>query len=270
MKKKIHIGLLLIPTLVATLLIAACEIEREEGMGTNSLFRASLAKKSNIQTKPLLYPCNTKYTPKAAAGMARAAKGILSPIYAPLAEHIVRKFQLAEKEGIGIDVGSGPGTLIVELCKRTRMHWINADINPHFFPGFLKHAAGAGLSGRVSAIFADVHALPFRDNYADIIVSRGSLRFWENKHLAFSEIYRVLKPGGVTFIGHGFSDNLSVNVVHRIRAAREGKLLKCNVAEMESEIDKIMKSLEIEKYRIHIPKSPDSGISYGIWIEIHK
>ena len=217
-----------------------------------------------------LYPYDAKYTPEDVAEMIKGAAGILSPVYSPLAEHIVKKFQLAEKEGIGIDVGSGPGTLIIELCKRTRMHWINVDINPHFFPGFLKLAKEAELSGRVSAIFADVHTLPFRDNYADIIVSRGSVRFWENKRLAFSEIYRVLKPGGVTFIGHGFSDNLPVDIVRRIRAARKGKLLKCNVAEMESEMGKIMRSLEIERYRIHIPKSPDSGINYGIWIEIHK
>ena len=270
MKRKIYIKLLLILSLVAILLICACEMESEESIATNRSLKANLAKKPLIETKPLLYPCNAKYTSTKAAKMARAAKGILSNVYAPLAELIVRKFQLAEKEGIGIDVGSGPGTLIVELCKRTRMHWINADINPHFFPEFLKRATEAGLVGRVSAIFADVHALPFRDNYADIIVSRGSVRFWENKRLAFSEIYRVLKPGGVTFIGHGFSDNLPMDIARRIRAAREGELLKCNVAEMESEIDKIMRALEIETYRIHIPQSPDNSMNYGIWIEIQK
>lgn len=270
MKKKRLTYLLSISFLVVMLPVAGCQTGGQKSAGMDSLSGVGLAEKPITQSKPLLCPCNAKHTPKDAAGMVKAARGILSSVYAPLAEHVVRKFQLAEKEGIGIDVGSGPGTLIIELCKRTRMHWINTDINPHFFPGFLKLANEAGLSGRVSAIFADVQALPFRDNYADIIVSRGSVRFWKNKRLAFSEIYRVLKPGGIAFMGHGFSDNLPVDIIRRIRAVRKGKLLKCNVAEMESEMGKIMRSLGIEKYRIHIPKSPDSGINYGIWIEIHK
>ena len=68
--------------------------------------------------------------------MARAGRGLLAPVYQPLAKQIVKDFDLAKKGGVGIDLGSGPGTLIVELCKLTQMHWINADINPNFFAGF--------------------------------------------------------------------------------------------------------------------------------------
>lgn len=207
--------------------------------------------------------------------MVKTAEELLVPVYAPLAEQIVTEFDLAEKEGIGIDVGSGPGTLIIELCKRTRLHWINADINPHFFPAFLKAAEEAGLGGRVSAVFADAQALPFRDNYADVVVSRGTLQFWEDKRLAFSEIYRVLKPGGVAFIGRGFSDNLPVDVARKIRAIQKERknkeVVTYSVAETASEIRRIMEQLKIDDFRIRIPAPPGSeGVKYGIWIEIHK
>jgi ubiquinone/menaquinone biosynthesis C-methylase UbiE len=46
--------------------------------------------------------------------------------------------------------------------------------------------------------------MPFPDNFADLIVSRGSVFFWEDKVGAFEEIYRVLKPNGRTYIGGGF------------------------------------------------------------------
>ena len=225
--------------------------------------------------EPLLYPCSEKHTAEDATRMIKAASGRLAPVYAPLAEQIVSEFQLAEKEGIGIDVGSGPGTLVIELCKRTRLHWINADINPHFFAHFLRSSEAEGLNGRVSAIFADVQALPFRDNYAEVIVSRGSLHFWKNKRLAFSEIYRVLKPGGVAFIGRGFPDALPVETARKIRAAQskrgERSVLDYSVPETEAEIRAVMKALEIEDYRIRTPKPPASdGINYGIWVEIHK
>jgi len=99
---------------------------------------------------------------------------LLAPVYAPLAEQIVRDYHLADKKGVGIDLGSGPGVLIIELCKRTtNLHWINADINPRFFPGFLQTAREAGSDNRVSAIYADAQALPFHDHFADVIVTRS-------------------------------------------------------------------------------------------------
>ena len=148
-----------------------------------------------------LSPETEKYTKKDALGMLKASQTILRPVYGPLAEQIVTEFELDKKTGIGIDVGSGPGTLIIELCKRTQLHWVNADINPHFFPYFYKEAGKNDFGHRVSAIFADAHALPFRDNYADFIVSRGSFPFWQDKKKAFSEIYRILKPGAIAYIG---------------------------------------------------------------------
>ncbi len=203
-------------------------------------------------------------------GMVRTSRGTLAPVYAPLAEHLVSSFHLADKEGIGIDLGSGPGTLILELCERTGLHWINADINPDFFCHFFQRARELGLGGRVSAMLADAHALPFRDDYADVIVSRGSFHFWQDKTQGFREIYRVLKPGAVAYIGRGFSENLPVETATAIRA-KQGKKMKYDPAKTAEELRQIMDALEIEKFEIHRPSPPGSeNINYGVWIEFHK
>jgi ubiquinone/menaquinone biosynthesis C-methylase UbiE len=202
--------------------------------------------------------------------MIRASQGTLAPVYAPLAEQIATDFCLHEKEGIGIDLGSGPGTLILELCKRTRMHWINADINPHFFPHFYNQAQQRGFGHRVSTVFADACALPFRDNYADIVVSRGSFPFWQDKTRAFSEIYRVLKPGAVAYIGRGFSRNLPVATAKKIRG-KQGRKMKYDLDKAAEELRQIMKTLQIKEWEIHRPSPPGSeNVNYGLWIEFHK
>jgi len=220
--------------------------------------------------KSLSSPLEEKYTKQSALNMIRTSRKTLAPVYAPLAEQIVSDFDLSEKDGIGIDLGSGPGTLIIELCRRTRMHWINADINPNFFPNFYRQAEENGFGHRVSAIFADAHNLPFRDNYANIIVSRGSYHFWEDKVQAFGEIYRVLKPGAVAYIGRGFSRNLPVETAKKIRA-KQGKKMKYNVGKKANELYNIMKTLGIKDYRIDIPKPPGSeNVNYGIWVEFRK
>ena len=203
-----------------------------------------------------------------ALSMIRACKGRLAPVYAPLAEQIASDFDLEGREGIGIDLGSGPGTLIIELCGRTQLHWINADINPHFFPHFFKQAVQRGFGGRVSAVFADACQLPFRNNYADIIVSRGSFQFWQDQTQAFSEIYRVLKPGGAAYIGRGFSRTLPVKTARKIRA---GGRLKYDVEKTADDLRHIMDLLNITDYKIHRPKPPGAeDVNYGVWVEFHK
>ncbi len=205
-----------------------------------------------------------------AKGMIRASRGRLAPVYAPLAEFIVGEFDLAGCDGVGIDVGSGPGTLIIELAKRTKHHWVNADIDPNAFTFFHETAGKNGLTGRVSSIRADVHELPFRDGYADVIVSRGSYHFWKDKVKAFNEIYRVLKPGGVAFIGRGFSPNLPVETAREIRAG-QGKSMEYSFAEESEELTRIMREVGVARYKIHNPsEAHGNAVNYGIWVELHK
>ena len=101
----------------------------------------------------------------------RTANTVLAPVYAPLAQQIVDDYSLADKQGIGIDLGSGPGNLVIELSRRTgKMKWINADINPHFFLPFLKTADEAGL--RRGDVIVEVN----RERVGDLASYRKALR----------------------------------------------------------------------------------------------
>jgi SAM-dependent methyltransferase len=224
----------------------------------------------SFSRKSLQLPSSGNFNEEKAIAVIRGSRGVLAPVYGPLAEQIVADFNLEEKTGIGIDLGSGPGTLIIELCKRTQMHWINADINPHFFPSFYQQAEQYGFGHRVSAVLADAHSLPFRDDYADIVVSRGSFHFWKDKVRAFGEIYRVLKPGAVAYIGRGFSQNLPVETAKKVRAKQRGKM-KYDVEKAAAELRNIMNELGIKDYHIHRPQPPgNEEVNYGIWVEFHK
>lgn len=210
------------------------------------------------------------HTGENVSGVLRVSRKTLAPVYAPLAEQLVSELNLREKEGIGIDIGSGPGSLIIELCESTKLHWINADINPDFFPHFFELTSNRGFEGRVSAMYADVHALPFHDDYADVIVSRGSFPFWDDKTQGFREIYRVLKPGAVAYIGRGFSENLPVDTARAIRA-KQGKMMKYDRAEAAEELRQIMDTLKIKNFTIHAPAPAGSeDVNYGLWVEFHK
>jgi len=105
------------------------------------------------------------------------------------------------RDGICIDVGCGPGNLDVELAKRSNFTIIGLDIDPDMKPLFEKRAREAGLQKRLSFVVGDAQKMPFTDNYADAIVSRGTLVFIPNIAKCLKEVRRVLKPTGVAFLG---------------------------------------------------------------------
>jgi SAM-dependent methyltransferase len=195
---------------------------------------------------------------------------VLAPVYAPLAEQIVRDFALANREGLGLDIGGGPGTLAVELAKRSRLYWVDVDIDRKHLTSLTERAKAAGVADRVAFLGADVQALPFRDGVADVIVSRGSYPFWADKKQGFAEIWRVLKPGGVAYIGRGFPRDLPLDVARSIRQ-QQGDKIKYDRSEHVTLLRRIMAELNIRDYQLHQPNAPgDNSVNYGIWIELHK
>lgn len=105
------------------------------------------------------------------------------------------------RQGICIDIGCGTGNLDVELAKRSRFTIIGLDIDPDMKPLFERRIREAALQERVRFVVGDAQQLPFEDDYADVIVSRGTLTFIPDIGKCLREVDRVLKPTGVAFLG---------------------------------------------------------------------
>jgi ubiquinone/menaquinone biosynthesis C-methylase UbiE len=105
------------------------------------------------------------------------------------------------RRGICIDIGCGTGNLDVELAKRSDFTIIGLDIDPDMKPLFEKRIREAALQDRARFVVGDAQQLPFEDDYADVIVSRGTLTFIPDIGKCLREVDRVLKPTGVAFLG---------------------------------------------------------------------
>jgi SAM-dependent methyltransferase len=215
-------------------------------------------------------PQYQKFTEEDASGFNNTAKTVLAPAYPYLAEDIADRFEIRDKRGIGIDIGGGPGSLVLELCKQTSaFFWINVDINPFYNRFLFEDARENQVTHRIGNVFADAHHLPFRDNYADVIVSRGSLQFWKDRDRAFSEICRVLKPGGRAMIGRGFTGNMPLEVAKQVRM-KQGGGPKYSPGDTAIELTGIMKDLGISDYKILRPRTDQDQVNYGVWVVFSK
>ena len=95
-----------------------------------------------------------------------------------------------------LEVGCGPGYLWNNNVDRIPAHW-KVTLSD-FSPGMVR-AAREGLS-RIDATFnfvvCDVQAIPYRDRKFDAVIANHMLYHVPDRRKAFSEIRRVLKPGG--------------------------------------------------------------------------
>lgn len=134
--------------------------------------------------------------------MDRIAKTAFAPVYPVIAEQILDRCGISR--GRCLDVGSGPGSLGIALARASDLAVTLLDSSPEMLAVAEGNIREAGLSGRFSLLRGDVHAIPLPAGSVDLVVSRGSVFFWEDLARAFSEIYRVLAPGGKTYVGGGF------------------------------------------------------------------
>ncbi len=149
------------------------------------------------------------------------------------------------RKGICIDIGCGTGNLDVEIAKRSQFTITGLDIDPDMKPLFDKRVREAGLQDRIHFIAGDAQKLPFKDNYADVIVSRGTLTFIPDIGKCLKEVDRVLKPTGVAFLGGRYlytphEDRITTEKLRRIVAATG--LVGAKVVDMRGQWVKIVGS----------------------------
>ncbi|NLC59140.1 MAG: class I SAM-dependent methyltransferase [Armatimonadetes bacterium] len=192
------------------------------------------------------------------------ATGMFAPVYPALAQQLVQDYGLSD--GVYVDVGGAEGSLAMELAKRTRATVYVVDLDPAAVRLCNLLADEAKLTGRVRAIEGDAQNLPLRDGFADLVVSRNSLFQWPDKIAGIKEAYRILKPGGVAYLGGGFSRLLSADDTARLVAwsekkrANEGDLVK-----MPADLVDQLRHAGIERARVI-----EDPTEFDWWLELRK
>ncbi|MDD8025169.1 MAG: class I SAM-dependent methyltransferase, partial [Acidobacteriota bacterium] len=188
------------------------------------------------------------------------------PIYPYLAQQMKQDYGITS--GIAVDAGCGPAYWAIALAKTTDLQVRALDIDPEALAIADRNIAAAGLRDRVKTVLGDIHKIPLPDDYADLVVSRGSLPFWTDKVQAFREIKRILKPGGVAFIGGGLGSLMPSSERTRIRDIMEKEQIGAP-KELEVNFEKLSQILRQAGIPI-FKLTTDEGCICGGWVEFRK
>jgi ubiquinone/menaquinone biosynthesis C-methylase UbiE len=107
------------------------------------------------------------------------------------------------RSGIWMDLGSGSGGIGIVLAREIHGVVILVDPNSEVLSEGLSMATASGLHDKVVAVVGSAENIPLPDCSVDVVVSRGSIFFWENAADGIREVHRVLRPRGKAMIGGG-------------------------------------------------------------------
>jgi len=96
-----------------------------------------------------------------------------------------------------LDIATGTGDLAINLTKTSASKIVGLDISDGMLSVGRKKIDKLNLNHQIEMVLADSEKIPFEDASFDAITVAFGVRNFENLETGLSEIYRVLKPGGI-------------------------------------------------------------------------
>ncbi len=186
------------------------------------------------------------------------------------------------RPGVWLDVGSGPGGLGLALAAHSPESVIVLlDPNREALEKALAATSGEGLQARLVTIIGSAEEMPLPDACVDLVVSRGSIFFWQDRAQGIREVWRVLRPGGEAMIGGGLGRSYPAwarrEFIRRQRESQRHKgpeaMRKFREARSRETFERLARDAGLNRFTVLgegglDEDNPDTGV--GIWLEFSK
>lgn len=168
--------------------------------------------------------------------------------YALMADELAKLGRF--EEGVALDLASGLGDLAIEVAKRyPKLKITGVDISEKAVQKAGERAQKEGLANLDFQI-GDVHKLIQKDNSVDLVVSHGGIHHWKDVSRAFSEIYRIMKPGSLAYLSdlrRDAPDEIIKEIEQNLPPAQaKGFINSVRAAYLPDELKEILESVGIK------------------------
>lgn len=129
---------------------------------------------------------------------------VFARVYPVIADQILERTGITT--GTCLDVGSGPASLALALASLSDLHVTALDSSPEMVALAHRNIRQRCMEDHVIPALGDVQAIPAVGATFNLVVSRGSFHSWILHPAALREISRVLRRGGIAYIGGGYGN----------------------------------------------------------------
>ena len=184
-------------------------------------------------------------------------------IYPYLTSQIMESYKRDSGEVLELGPFSG-GISICLAGSYPKLKITIADESPEVVKYLRQEILTSGLAEKVGVKKTNLNRLAFDDSQFDLAVFRGAFFFLNKKKNLLQEVFRVLKDGGVAFVGGGFGKGTPKELINEI--ADESRELNDRLGRRRvgiKELEEMVRKSELtDKCRIE-----ETG---GIWLNIRK
>jgi len=157
-------------------------------------------------------------------------EGLIASWYAKttlkdLKRHKLMAKQLVEKipaNGKVLEIAPGPGYFCIELAKLGNYQITGLDISKSFVEIARRNAAEAGL--KIDFREGNASAMPFKENTFDFTFCQAAFKNFSEPVKAIAEMYRVLRPGGLSVISDLRRDASAEEIEREIKGMGLGRI----------------------------------------------
>lgn len=157
-------------------------------------------------------------------------EGLIASWYAKttlkdLKRHKEMAKQLVEKipaHGKVLEIAPGPGYFCIELAKLGNFQITGLDISKSFVEIARRNTTEAGL--QIDFRVGNASAMPFKENTFDFTFCQAAFKNFSEPVKAIAEMYRVLRPGGLSIISDLRRDAPAEEIEQEIQGMRLGPI----------------------------------------------
>jgi SAM-dependent methyltransferase len=163
-----------------------------------------------------------------------------APVYPYLARQIVELY--SRQDGSILEIGPFCGVIFTLLEKNIGSSFSIATFPKGMGDFFREEVKKRKVEEKIEVIETDPSLTGIKENHTDLAIFRGAFFFPSLFEVNFSEIYRVLKPDGIAFVGGGFGKFTPDAVIRDI--GKRSRDLNLQIGKIEINEEKLQKDIQ--------------------------
>ncbi len=170
-----------------------------------------------------------------------------------------------KREGDVLELGPFSGGIAIELASNyPGVNITIADERNEMLESFKSQVSECRLEKRIKVTQTNLDKLNFENETFNLVIFRGAFFFLPGTKTLLPEIYRVLKPGGLAFVGGGYGKDATKEAIEAI--ADESRILNDRLGRRRLSIEELQHLVD-EAGMTPATRICEEG---GVWLVINK